>query len=286
MRQSLPAAIARLNSLVERYPLYSHVDDALYLLGQAYESEITIVRARPGDETAKARLIEAWTKKATDAYSKILTRYPMMERVEDAKKRLEALHRPIPTATPAAIAQNKAEEDSRRTPGMLSHVMSGFKKHPDVAQATKVGEPTIVDTKVMSGRDVVTSATQAMLAPGGGGSIATVEIKNGAPPPPNEAAPRSDAPPAGNAVAPPAAPDPNELTPNAPADSNELKVEPADSGSQALPPPAQVNEVQSGASEQSSDKSSSSTANATSSPAIGSSSKPKKKKGLHKLIPF
>jgi len=87
-------------------------------------------------------------------------------------------------------------------------------------------------------------------------------------------------------VAPPAAPDPNELTPNAPADSNELKVEPADNGGQALPPPAQVNEVQSGASEQSSDKSSSSTANATSSPAIGSSSKPKKKKGLHKLIPF
>src|ERR1043166_4540505 len=37
LRQSYPAAIARLNSLVERYPLYSQVDEALFLLGQAYE---------------------------------------------------------------------------------------------------------------------------------------------------------------------------------------------------------------------------------------------------------
>src|ERR1700746_750053 len=47
LRQSYPAAIARLNSLVDRYPLYSHVDDALYLLGQSYEAEVAVIRSKP-----------------------------------------------------------------------------------------------------------------------------------------------------------------------------------------------------------------------------------------------
>src|SRR5271169_1416573 len=47
MRQSYPAAIARLQSLVDKYPLYSKADEALYLLGQSYEGEIRIVRMRP-----------------------------------------------------------------------------------------------------------------------------------------------------------------------------------------------------------------------------------------------
>src|SRR5208337_2239982 len=39
LRQSYPAAIARLRSLVDKYPLYSKADEALYLLGQSYEGE-------------------------------------------------------------------------------------------------------------------------------------------------------------------------------------------------------------------------------------------------------
>ena len=35
-----PAAIARLKTLVDRYPLYSGADEALFLLGQSYEAEI------------------------------------------------------------------------------------------------------------------------------------------------------------------------------------------------------------------------------------------------------
>ena len=284
LRQSMPAAIARLNSLIERYPLYSHVDDALYLLGESYEGEIAMVRARPGNEAAKARLIEDFTKKAADAYSKILTRYPMMDRAEDAQKRLEALHRPIPKATPAAIAQNKAEEDSRRSASMLSHLTLGFKKHPDVSMATKVGEPTLVDPKVMGGHEVVTAATAALMAPApGGSSNISVEVKNNAAPPPNQPTPRSDSAITDPSAAPPEAPDPNELRPNARADSNELKPEAADSG-QALPPPAQVNEIQSPGAEQAADKTSSSSS--SNEPTGISSSKKKKKKGLHKIIPF
>src|SRR5260370_9763846 len=64
LRQSYPAAIARLRSLMDKYPLYSKADEALFLLGQAYEAKIAIVRDRPGNETAKARMIEEFTKNA------------------------------------------------------------------------------------------------------------------------------------------------------------------------------------------------------------------------------
>jgi len=99
LRQSYPASIARLRSLMDKYPLYSKADEALYLLGQAYEGEIAMLRSRPGNEVYKARMIEDFAKNATDAYSRILTRYPLMERTVDAKARLEALHQPIPRPT-------------------------------------------------------------------------------------------------------------------------------------------------------------------------------------------
>src|SRR5207248_6353790 len=70
LRQSYPAAIARLRSLMDKYPLYSKADETLYLLGQAYEGEIAMVRSRPGNETAKARMIQEFTKNAADAYSR------------------------------------------------------------------------------------------------------------------------------------------------------------------------------------------------------------------------
>jgi outer membrane protein assembly factor BamD len=292
LRQSYPAAIARLASLVERYPLYSHADEALYLLGQCYEGEVTVLRSKAFNEAAKARAIEANTKNAADAYSKILTRYPVMDRAEDAKRRLEALHRPIPTATPAAIAQNKAEEESRQTTGMVSHVLRGFQKHPDVARATKIGEPALVDPKGMSATEVVNNVTRAMLGAPAGSSERSVSVEvpkdgSGAPPP-NEPAPRSDSPaPASaatdNATAPPAAADSNELTPNPTPDSNELKVEPQEGGGQTLPPPAQVNEIQTGTAVQPADSTSSSS---NSAPQPSSTSKKKKKKGLGKLNPF
>jgi outer membrane protein assembly factor BamD len=304
LRQSYPAAIARLNSLVDRYPLYSHADDALFLLGQSYEGEIAVIRSKPMNETAKARAVEEFTKLASAAYSKIITRYPMMDRVEDAKKRLEALHRPMPTPTQAAIAQNKAEQDSRHSTSMIGSVLSGFKKHPDVAQATHVGEPPLVDPHMTTPMEVVKTATNAMLGNNGGGNVTAV-VGNGGAPAPNQPAPRSDtpqpdasisvAPTPDTSATPPAAAgtsDANELKPNAPADSNELNVDPAaaasssasDNRGQALPPPPQVNEVQSPENAPAAKDASSSSSQTD--PHSTSSSKPKKKKGLKKIIPF
>ena len=303
LKQSYPAAIARLRSLMDKYPLYSHADEALYMLGQAYEGEIAMVRSKPGNETAKARLIDDLTRNATDAYSRILTRYPLMERTEDAKARLEALHQPVPRPTKAAIAQNKAEEDSRRESSTVSKLIRNFQKHPDVAQATRVGEPTLVDPQVVSATSVVQEATRAMMGSGAVGDKNSVSIETvgkGAPLT-DQPAPRSDtpaaadaAPPADNSAAPAA--DPSELKPNIAADPNELKPNvPAD---QTAPPPVQVNEIQPAGNGQAGNgqaaagqsapgaSSSSSTADDKEIDDAMSSSKHKKKKGLRKVVPF
>src|ERR1700719_3901065 len=124
LRESYPASIARLQSLVEKYPLYSRADEALYLLGQDYEGQITRLRTAPtcdahglprgcATEALKARYIGEQTKQASAAYDKILTRYPMMDRSDDAKKRLTALHQPIPRPTKAAGAQNRTVLESQ-----------------------------------------------------------------------------------------------------------------------------------------------------------------------------
>src|ERR1039458_2039040 len=110
-----PVAVARLKTLVDRYPLYSGADEALYLLGQSYEGEINAVRKNPrANEVAKTRMIEELTKGAAEAYGKIIKRYPAMDRAVDAKTRLEALHQPVPRPTRAAFENSKKEEASRQ----------------------------------------------------------------------------------------------------------------------------------------------------------------------------
>ncbi len=193
-REAWPAAIARLKSVADTYPLYSDADQALYELGGAYEKEIELLRRSKLIEQAKGAMIKKYTDEAAQAYDRIITRYPMTDRVGDAKKRLQALNRPVPVPTPQAIAQNKAEIASRGSMGMMSKVMENFKKGPDVTDATKVGEPTMVDPKQASAPEMVRSfGTDVREAMGAGKKEATVEkLTAGAPPPDNAPTPRSD----------------------------------------------------------------------------------------------
>jgi hypothetical protein len=234
-----------------------------------------------------------------------------MDRADDAKARLIALHQPVPKPTKAAVAQNKAEEDSRKSPSTLSKLMRNFEKHPSVADAARVGEPTLVDPTPMSASDVVQQAAKAM-GPIKGGSDShsvTVEVGKGAPPA-NQPVPRSDVPAATDTATTPdtsalgapatsaAVPDQNELKPNVgSSDANELKPNVPGEGAQALPPPQQVNEIQAagqqsgnpavaGDSGQSSDSAASSSSQQTADDANVASSKRKKKKGIHKIVPF
>ena len=290
MRQSYPAAIARLKSLVDKYPLYSQSDDALFLLGQSYEAEANMIRGRQMDETIKTKLIDNFNNKAAEAYDRILTRYPLEDRAVDARARLEALKKPIPKATQAAIAENKAEMASRTEETMYGHFKTGLGKHPSIAMASKVGEPVLVDPTPMSATDVTKEAVGALVskpAVGGDNNSVAVETVSGSTPPPSEEVPRSNA--AANTPQPGVSG--GELQPTAqpstPVDSNELKVDqPAtDQTGATVQPPAQINEIQAAGTDGTNSASSSSTP-ANTDPSETSSSKPKKKKGIHKIIPF
>jgi outer membrane protein assembly factor BamD len=142
LRESYPASIARLQSLLQKYPLYSRADEAAWLLGQNYEGQMTRLRITPtcdakglprgcASEAAKAKYSEQLTKNAAEAYDKIITRYPMMDRADDARRRLTALHQPVPRPTKAAVLQNKREIASRGETTMMGRVTGIIKKGPE-----------------------------------------------------------------------------------------------------------------------------------------------------------
>lgn len=146
-RGALLAAIARAKTLVDTYPLYSKADEAYFILGQCYEQEVTRTRAVNGKSDVKQKLIQYYEDHAAEAYTTILTRYPAMPRVKDAKLRLAALKRPVPQPTPEALAQNKREINSRVRMSRYDQFLSDMSRQPDVSTATRVGEPTLEDPK-------------------------------------------------------------------------------------------------------------------------------------------
>ncbi|MBZ5569309.1 MAG: outer membrane protein assembly factor BamD [Acidobacteriia bacterium] len=288
MREAWAATVARLQTVVDEYPLYSGADEALYLLGNAYERQIDVIRAAKFDEVAKGKLLKGFTDKAAVAYARIITRYPMTNRAGDARKRLEALHRPVPTPTPEMIAQNKKEEESRRELGHWGKLKLNLHRSPDTSLAARVGEPTLVDPTPTNAPDIVKANMAAYHAatgkpPAGTGSVSVETVKGATTPLPNQPVPRSDAAPAENAgdTGPP------ELRPIKPADS----ADPAAKSSAPATPPAQINEAAAGqavptAADSSSSAAASSAGSSANDKNSSSTSKKKKKKGLGKLIPF
>jgi outer membrane protein assembly factor BamD len=309
LRDSNPAAIARLQSLVDRYPLYSKADEALYLIGQSYENEVSLAR-RPEILEKEKKFTEAQRKnselmrerystdalaKAEAAYSKIVTRYPAMARYDDAKTRLLALKQPVPRPTRAMLAQNKAEEAARREQTMLASVMSTLSHHPDVTAATNVGEPSLEDKDLVSAKDLVQAANRAISGETPGRSVSVTAVKD-ADTKDSVKAPRSDDPAADDPAAAvektPVPADPNDATPAGvaaaqqtdAADPNELKpIAPTD----ALPPqaPAQVNELAQGAAPAAADTAQASNQDLATDEAIASSKHKKKKGLLEKIVP-
>jgi outer membrane protein assembly factor BamD len=315
LRGSYPAAVARLESLVERYPLYSKADDVLYLIGQSYESEVGLTHSKQILEREK-RLTEAQRKeaevqreryindavaKASAAYDKILTRYPVMDRADDAKARLIALKQPVPRPTKAMLAQNKAEEASRREQTTVGTVMSAFSRHPDVTATARVGDPPLQDQDLISAKNLVEQTNRVLVGKSAEHTLQVTAVKGV--PAENQKAPTSDNPNPESAANTNAAenpqPDPNDLKPTTQANSqqkdpdpdanDELKPNVPQDSEPAQAPPA-VNEIaQSGANGGGATASAGSTHDSGQDLATDeqlASSKHKKKKGiLDKIIP-
>jgi outer membrane protein assembly factor BamD len=287
MRGSWPAAIARLQTLVDTYPLYSGASEALFLQADAYEKQAAFVRNTkrqlPDEKArlAKERLLKEFDDHAAESYARLITRYPVSSRAADARKRLEAMHRPVPRPTPEAIAQNKAEQESRGTPsGILKNPLGSFKRRPDVSQAAKVGDPTLVDPQPISAPGLIRDMNDVFAGKASGATTNTVGVE------PVNAGPTPVAQPTPRATPGQADPgDPNaipQLTPSVPAAEKD-----PDSAAPA-PPPQQINQAaqNTAGGDTSSSGSTSTDKSGQDADSPQSSSKQPKKKGFRKIIPF
>jgi outer membrane protein assembly factor BamD len=140
-----PAAIARYQTVVDTYPQYSHMDDVLIGLGDAYETEARYVRTMKLPEAAKAKLEKTYDDQAIAAYSKVVLDHSASPHVEDARDRLDAMNVPIPTPTPEQVAASVALENSRRQYRLQDRATLLVMHKPDVVLAARDGDPTLAD---------------------------------------------------------------------------------------------------------------------------------------------
>jgi outer membrane protein assembly factor BamD len=294
-RENFSAAIARLETVVDTYPLYSKSDQALLGIGDAFAGEARFFQNQPNLPSAiKERLRSTYQDRAAEAYAKVITRYPTAPHVEDARDRLVAMNRPVPEPTPEAVAENSAENDSRRPLRFTDKTFDIIKHGPSVVEAVHVGEPSLDDPKRTLAPDVTRQNAAIINAAINQGKPAAAPAGELQPTGVNEP-PRSDQPSqaplqlekpeGGNTgvgvqiISAPAA-DPNAVVkPVGPANT---AIPAAEKPTEA---PDQVNDVKPG-----------STPTTAANPADAkkhkadlndeSSSKKKKKKGLSKLNPF
>jgi len=139
------AVIARYQTVVDTYPQFSHMDDVLIGLGDAYETEARYIRSMKLPEAGKARLEKTYDDQAIAAYSKVVLEHSASPHVEDARDRLDAMNVPIPTPTPEQVAASVALENSRRQYRLQDRVTLLVMHKPDAVLAARDGDPTLAD---------------------------------------------------------------------------------------------------------------------------------------------
>ena len=191
-KENYPASIARLETVVDTYPLYSKSDLALLTIGDAYEGEAKIVQMSNLPGAVKERLRSLYVDKAAAAYGKVITRYPMAPHVEDARDRLVAMNLPVPEPTKAAVAESEAEVASQQKIQFTDTIWGIVKHGPTVVQAAHVGDPTLEDpARTLAPQ--ITKENQTMFAEAVNAGNNAAPAKAPAPTAANEP-PRSDQP--------------------------------------------------------------------------------------------
>jgi outer membrane protein assembly factor BamD len=192
-RENWSAAIARLQTVADTYPLFSHSDQTLISIGDAYASQAQLAQTMRIPEKAKQDLMRAYDDRAAAAWDEVVTRYAMSPHVEDAKDRLIAMGRPVPEPTAAQMAESEAEQNSRMAVKLKDHVLFLVQHGPSTVEAARVGDPTMTDPAPVLA-PAVTAETlanfnlaikgQPIPAPGASTSPAeTTAINNGTAPP-------------------------------------------------------------------------------------------------------
>jgi outer membrane protein assembly factor BamD len=272
--RSYRAALARLNEIIDRYPLYTKSDDALWMAGNIYD---------------KAERREV----ADKLYARIVQQYPNSKLVGDAKGKLTAAGVPVPQPDPAALARAVEERKyAAQRPSMVQRTMSVIRSSPDVSMAAHSGQPNLQPpVEATSAVDILKpgSAAPGVIASGGGGvgsgnSVAVETVPAGSDTSvPISTGTSTDTPPA-DTVAP--APEGSALP--APMNSESAAppaaAAPATPGIQPAPAASSPGTTSESTSTGTSAESTAGSA-AKADPTTESSSK-KKKKGLKKVIPW
>ena len=211
-----PASIARYQTVIDTYPLYSHMDDTLIGVGDDYEAEAAMIRSQavctgkptPGvpclPEGVKSKLLQEYDGKAADEYRKVVLEHAAAPHAEDAKERLTGMHLPVPTPTPEELAASEDLEGSRAQYNLQKRLELFFMHRPDTVTTAQTGMPTLVDPPPTIAPTVVRNLMADYKAAYDPNASDHVE-KSSSPAAPVEAAPAAEgaAPPPPGAAAPP-----------------------------------------------------------------------------------
>lgn len=152
-----PASIARYQTVIDTYPLYSHMDDTLIGMGDDYAAEATMIRSQPVcttkptpgvtclPEGVKSKLLQEYDGKAADNYRKVVLEHSSAPHAEDAKERLTGMHLPVPSPTPEQLAASEELEGSRAQYNLQKRLELFFMHRPDTVTAAQTGIPTLED---------------------------------------------------------------------------------------------------------------------------------------------
>jgi outer membrane protein assembly factor BamD len=158
------AAASRLASLVNRYPLYSKADRALWMLGNIWEG------------TERKEL-------AAPYYAKIVRDYPLSPLAPQAKNKLLALKAPVPQPDPKAVAWMTAEKNApRKHDAMLLKPLALVRTGPkqELYAAAKNGAPTMTpESSNEEGVDILSGGGKPQLGGAGTSIVATVATGGG-----------------------------------------------------------------------------------------------------------
>ncbi|HZQ41743.1 MAG TPA: outer membrane protein assembly factor BamD [Acidobacteriaceae bacterium] len=155
-RENWPAALARYETVQETYPQYSHMDDVLIGIGDAYAAEARAVRAQVScaanlkntpclPEGAKSQLEQEFDGKAAAEYREVVLKHAAAPHAEFAKERLAAMNLPIPQPTAEDVAASEALEGSRAQYTMQKRLALLFLRKPDTVTAAQMGDPPLDD---------------------------------------------------------------------------------------------------------------------------------------------
>ena len=144
-RQNWAASIARYQTVADSFPLYSHLDEVLIGLGDAYEAQARFYRGLKLPEAAKAQLVKLYDDQAAAAYRKVVLEHSAAPHVEDARDRLAEMNMPIPTPTPEQAAASAALENSRGQYTLSKRAILLLMHRPDTVEAATIGNPPLED---------------------------------------------------------------------------------------------------------------------------------------------